>query len=148
MPPLSEPLGHNRISGIYFLTLMKSPVRCYLFLFRPNPVTNMCLEESSNLHLTPCMLCFLQPACPEAASNASHAQSSGNKPHTPAATLWSAEGTLWHDRSLRLLCVVSGTPIILGGCSQLSYCCPKESLSSVKIFQCLSSFLTFPLALW
>lgn len=49
----------------------------------PGPVANMCLEEASK---TPCTLLSILPACPEAACSASHAQSSGNKPHAPAMT--------------------------------------------------------------
>ena len=90
-----------------------SDVTFLFFLFRPNVVTNMCLEEASNLHLTPCTPLFLLPACPEAATNASHAQSSANKPHTPAVTLWSAGRILWYDTCLPgAFYLVRGTMII------------------------------------
>lgn len=58
----------------------------FLFLFRPDPVTNTCLEEASNICLTPCTLPFPLSAHPEAAADPSHGQNAGNHPQAPAVT--------------------------------------------------------------
>lgn len=87
---------------------------------------NICLEEASDMYVTP--WCGLLPPHPDSTSNA------------PMLGALETNSTMWQWGFLRRLVPHLRTHDNLGGYSQLRYCRPRDSPSSLK--ESHSSFLT------